>query len=220
MKAMILAAGRGERLKPLTTVTPKPLLMAGNTTLLGHVLMQLYQAGIRDVVINVHHLRDQIIEYCRKGEQFGLSIQYSIEETLLETGGGIYRALPLLGEDPFLVMSGDVWTNYPIENIVQKKTSAAHLVFVDNPVFHPAGDYALDEKKIVRADLPNKLTYANIALIHPNLFLGKKDGIFKLNEVLRPAIESHLITGEHYVGAWYNVGTERELIALRTAINQ
>jgi len=218
MKAMILAAGRGERLKPLTAITPKPLLMIKNVTLLGRLLMQLYSAGIREVVINVHHLADQIVQYCGTGERFGLSIQYSAEETLLETGGGIFNALPLLGEAPFLVVSGDIWTSYPMASLIDKKTSSAHLVFVDNPEFHLKGDYALDENNIVRDDLPNKLTYANIGVFHPAFFEKQSDMIFKLNALLKPAIAAGKITGEHYLGEWYNVGTPVELERVRQCV--
>lgn len=220
MKAMILAAGRGERLKPLTTVTPKPLLMIGATTLLAHVLRQVRAAGITEVIINVHHLGDQIIEYCGNGARFGMHIQYSVEDVLLETGGGILRALPLLGESPFLVMSADIWTDYPIEKMLQKQGEDAHLVFVDNPVFHPQGDYALDAQNKVRDDLPGKLTYGNIGVMHPRLFAEKQAGFFKLNEVLRPAIAAGRVTGEHYTGRWFNVGTEAELHHLREVVNK
>lgn len=211
MKAMILAAGRGERLKPLTLKTPKPLLPVGDTTLLGHVLLQVRKAGITDVVINVHHLGDQIMQYAGDGSAFGLKIQYSIENTLLETGGGIFQALPLLGGNPFLVLSADVWTDYPLGQLITKKTNGAHLVFVDNPDFHLAGDYALDEAGFVRTDLPNKLTYANVGLLHPDLFCEEKGGVFRLNSVFQKAITKQQVTGERYAGVWYNVGTQREL---------
>jgi MurNAc alpha-1-phosphate uridylyltransferase len=211
MKAMILAAGRGERLKPLTLKTPKPLLPVGDTTLLGHVLSQVRKAGITDVVINVHHLGDQIIQYSGDGSAFGLKIQYSVEDTLLETGGGIFQALPLLGSNPFLVLSADVWTDYPLEQLITKKTNGAHLVFVDNPDFHPAGDYALDQAGFVHTDLPNKLTYANVGLLHPDLFCEEKSGVFRLSSVFQKAIMNKQVTGERYAGVWYNVGTQEEL---------
>ena len=220
MKAMILAAGRGERLKPFTITTPKPLLKIGNTTLLGHVLGQIKAAGIAEVVINVHHLGDQIMQYCGDGSSFGLNIQYSIEEELLETGGGIFRALPLLGDEPFLLISADIWTDYPLEKLIQKNVSHAHLVFVDNPDFHLSGDYAVDEKGVVRDDIDNKLTYASFGILNPVLFFGEKDGIFRLTKVLKPAIEKHLVTGECYAGEWYNVGTEKEWLALQSIFSK
>ncbi|OGT48876.1 MAG: hypothetical protein A3E82_04045 [Gammaproteobacteria bacterium RIFCSPHIGHO2_12_FULL_38_11] len=215
MKAMILAAGRGERLKPLTVITPKPLLIVGNTTLLGHTLHQLHDAGIKDVVINVHHLKDQIIDYCGNGSHFNLNIQYSIEDELLETGGGLFQALPLLGNKPFLLISGDIWTDYPLTNLIIKPVRAAHLVFVNNPDFHLAGDYSLDKNNIVRADHSEKFTYANIGIIHPDLFYAEKPGAFRLTKVLQPAINQGLVTGEHYSGVWHNVGTTKALHELR-----
>lgn len=210
MKAMILAAGRGERMRPFTLKTPKPLLPIANTTLIEHALYQLRLAGIFDVVINVHHLGEQIIQHCGDGASMGMRIQYSIEETLLETGGGIYQALPLLGDQPFLVLSADVWTDYPLKQLTQikqKNRRGAHLVFVDNPAFHPEGDYGLDEKGIVRLDTPIKYTYANIAVLHPHLFCDEKAGVFPLSTVFRRAILRGAMTGEHYRGVWHNVGT-------------
>ena len=219
MKAMILAAGRGERMKPLTVVTPKPLLLVGNTTLIGHVLHQLQGAGITEVVINVHHLKDQMIEYCGDGSRFGVEIQYSIEETLLETGGGIYQALPLLGQDPFLLISADVWTDYPLEKLVARnQVPAAHLVFVANPDFHPEGDYGLDKNHVVRTALPVQYTYASFGIINPTLFQAEKHGVFRLTKVLQPAIEAGEVTGEYYDGVWHNVGSLTELHQLRDVI--
>src|SRR3990167_3122961 len=207
MKAMILAAGRGERLKPLTVITPKPLLMVGNTTLLGHLLHQLRDAGIEDVVINVHHHADQMMAYAGDGSQFGLRIQYSVEEVLLETGGGIYQALPLLGCEPFLIISADIWTDYPLENLIHKKISHAHLVLVSNPDFHIMGDFNLSNEGVIQTDFPKKFTYASFGILHPDLFRHALPGIFRLTDVLQPAIENGLVTGEHYQGHWHNVGT-------------
>ena len=215
MKAMILAAGRGERMKPLTVITPKPLLMAHNTTLLAHVLHQLRDAGIQEVVMNVHHLRDQIINYCGDGAAFDLRIQYSIEEELLETGGGIYRALPLLGDESFLVVSADVWTDYPFEKLIARSTDAAHLVFVDNPNFHLQGDYGLNENNIVLDNATKKFTYASFGLLHPDLFRSTHLSIFRLTQVLTSAIQNNRVTGEYYAGQWHNVGSIADLDALR-----
>lgn len=215
MKAMILAAGRGERLKPLTTVTPKPLVMIGNTTLMHHLIDQLREAGFKEIVINVHHLADQIIAYCGNGERFGVSIHYSVEDSLLETGGGIFQALPILGNEPFLVVSADIWTDYPFQNLLNIPVKKGHLVMVNNPSFHPVGDYGLDDEGFLRDDLQEKLTYGNIAVLHPDLFLEVKPGIFKLNTLLKPAIQSRLMTGEYFSGAWHNIGTMDELRVVR-----
>lgn len=215
MKAMILAAGRGERMQPLTAHTPKPLMSVGDTTLIEHVLMAIKDAGILDVVINVHHLKDHITRYCGDGSQYGLSIRYTIEETLLDTGGGIFNALPLLGDSPFVVLSADVWTDYPLSKLVKRSTHVAHVVLVDNPEFHPSGDFGLDALGIVHSVDATQLTYANMALLHPRLFSRETAGIFPLSRVLRAAVQTGLVTGEHYHGAWYNVGTVRDLILLR-----
>lgn len=219
MKAMLLAAGRGERMRPFTLTTPKPLVPVGETTLIDHALKQLKLAGFRDVVINVHHLGEKIIAHCGDGSQFGLSIQYSIEETLLDTGGGIYRALPLLGDAPFLVLSADVWTDFPLHTLRQEKISGAHLVFVDNPSFHPQGDYSLGRDGSVHFDGEKKYTYANVAVLHPFLFDGFTEGAFRLSQVFHRAISENKMTGEHYAGAWYNVGTPDELRCLRESVS-
>lgn len=215
MKAMILAAGRGERMQPLTTQTPKPLMSVGDTTLIDHTLMTVKKAGICDVVINVHHLKDQITRYCGDGAQYGLSIRYTIEETLLDTGGGIFNALPLLGDSPFIVLSADVWTDYPLSKLAEKSTHTAHVVLVDNSDFHPSGDFGLDDLGIVHNIAKRQLTYANIALLHPQLFSHEAAGIFPLSRVLRTAIEKSIVTGEYYDGKWHNVGTVRDLTVLR-----
>lgn len=211
MKAILLSAGLGQRMQPLTLTTPKPLLKIGNTTLIDHALSQLQRAGITDVVINVHHLRDQIIKHCGDGAAFHLKIHYSIEETLLETGGGIFNALPLLGTDPFLVLSADVWTDFPLQTLVHKKTHGAHLVFVDNPDYHSQGDYGLDAQGFVRLHADKKLTYANIAVINPALFHAEKPGVFRLSSVFQKAIEKGCVTGEKYTGVWHNVGVPDDL---------
>ena len=211
MKAMILAAGRGERMLPLTATTPKPLLKIGNTTLIEHTLHQVHLAGIQDVVINVHHLGDQIIQYCGDGAAFDLSIRYSVEPTLLETGGGVFNALPLLGDEPFLLLSADVWTDFPLKKLLQKKISGAHVVLVDNPDYHRDGDFALDANGLVCMEGEKKLTYANISIIHPRLFYGENHGVFRLTKILRPAIENKMVMGECYAGEWHNVGTVGDL---------
>lgn len=215
MKAMLLAAGRGERMRPLTLTTPKPLLPVGDITLIDHALKQLKLAGFRDVVINVHYLGEQIMTHCGDGSRFNLSIRYSIEETLLDTGGGIYRALPLLGDEPFLVLSADVWTDFPLRTLMQKKISGAHLVFVDNPVFHSVGDYGLDESGRVHLDAAVNYTYANVGVLHPKLFDDFSAGVFRLSAVFNRAISENAVTGERYAGVWHNVGTQDELACLR-----
>ena len=144
MKAMILAAGRGARLKPLTDQTPKPLLVVGECSLIEHNLLKLRNAGITEVVINVCHCAKQIIQTLGNGQRYGLQIEYSYEEgSALGTGGGIYQALPLLGDDPFLIVSSDVWSEFAFGSSIIQSNSDLHLVLVENPYYHPKGDYAL-----------------------------------------------------------------------------
>ena len=214
---MILAAGLGKRMHPLTVSTPKPLLKIGNTTLIDHALQQLQLAGIREVMINVHHLSDQIIAHCGQGSAYQLQIHYSKETTLLETGGGIFQALPFFNHEPFLVISADVWTDFPLEKLITKKTDGAHIVLVDNPDYHLQGDYGLDANGVVHSDARIKFTYANIAVIHPSLFNSEKPGIFKLSSIFQKAIHKGMMTGEHYSGEWFNVGTPADLKAAALA---
>jgi MurNAc alpha-1-phosphate uridylyltransferase len=213
MKAMILAAGRGERMRPLTEQTPKPLLKAGGEPLIDHVLRQCAAAGIQDVVINVFHLGQQIIDALGDGSDYGVNIEYSIEEELLGTGGGIVKALPKLGDQPFLALSGDVWSTYDLTNLIAKQQdlNLAHLVLVNNPDFHQKGDFHLDASQRVRLQGEPKLTYANLALLHPKLFAGKKVEFFGLGDSFRAASENDDVTGEHYQGSWMNVGTPAQL---------
>ena len=211
MKAMILAAGRGERLRPLTDDLPKALLPVANTTLIAHVLQQLRDAGIRDVVVNVCHLSQKIMDYCGNGSSFDVRIQYPVEKTLLNTGGGILKALPLLGEDPFLVMSADIWTDFPLHTLTQRKTRGAHLVLVDNPSFHPTGDFNLQSNRVMETSRDQRFTYANIAVLHPSLFQAEKNTVFPLLTIFQKAIAEGIATGEHYRGMWHNIGTHQEL---------
>lgn len=220
VKAMILAAGRGERLRPLTNDFPKALLPVANTTLIAHVLQQLRDAGVCDVVINVCYLSQKIMDYCGDGSRFDVRIQYSVEKTLLNTGGGILKALPLLGEDPFLVMSADIWTDFPLHTLTQQKTHGAHLVLVDNPSFHPAGDFNLQGNRVMETSRDQRLTYANMAVLHPALFQAEKDAVFPLLTIFQKAMAAGIATGEYYRGMWHNIGTCQELHQLNMFLNQ
>jgi MurNAc alpha-1-phosphate uridylyltransferase len=205
MKAMILAAGRGERMRPLTDAVPKPLLRAGDKTLIEYLLEGLAAAGWDEVVIN-HALGD--------GRRHGLRIHYSSEgDEGLETGGGIYRALPLLDSDPFLVVNGDIWTDYPFARLPRTLTDLAHLVLVDNPEHHPAGDFVLDHGRVLAAGAP-KLTFSGIGVYRHALFEGCRPGKFPLAPLLRAAMAAGRVSGEHYRGAWVDVGTPERLAAL------
>ena len=211
MKAMILAAGKGERLRPLTLHTPKPLVRAGGVPLIEYHLRALQVAGFTDVVINHAWLGQQIEDYLGDGQRLGLNIRYSPEGDPLETGGGIFRALPLLGDEPFLVVNGDIWTNCDFTALNAPIKGLAHLVLVDNPLHHPAGDFALVGGEVRDdASLP-RLTYSGIAVLHPQLFAGCSDGAFKLAPLLRDAMAKGLVTGEHFTGRWVDVGTHERL---------
>lgn len=213
MKAMILAAGRGERMRPLTDKTPKPLLRAGGRHLIEYHLEALAAAGFNSVVINHAYLGEQIEQALGDGDRYGLTIAYSSEGEALETGGGIFRALPLLGAAPFLVINGDVWTDYPFEQLRRQSISLAHLVMVDNPQQHPDGDFVL-EQGVVREGEGPRLTFSGIGIYHPALFDGCRDGPFPLAPLLRRAMAEGKVSGEHYRGEWFDIGTPERLSQL------
>lgn len=219
MKAMILAAGKGERLRPLTLHTPKPLVRAGGVPLIEYHLRALAAAGFTDIVINHAWLGQQIEDYLGDGSRFGVNIQYSAEGEPLETGGGIFKALPLLGDSPFVVVNGDIWTDYDFANLRQPLTGQAHLVLVENPPHHPNGDFCLSsghvQDAIVGADT---LTYSGIAVLNPTLFQGAQPGAFKLAPLLRNAMAAGAVTGERLRGQWVDVGTHERLAEVELLI--
>lgn len=223
MKVMILAAGLGKRMRPLTDHTPKPLLRAGGKALLEHHLLRLAAAGLREVVINVSHLAQQVEAFCGDGSAWGLSIQWSREAQPLETAGGIQRALPLLGEGPFMVVNGDVWTDYPFAQLGRLPPPAdgsAHLVLVDNPPQHPLGDFLLDStgRVLARGASEPGFTYAGVGIYTPGFFAGLAPGEYPLRPLLDRAIEEGRLTGEHYPGQWADIGTPERLAALDAAL--
>lgn len=210
MKAMILAAGRGTRLRPITDYLPKPLLPVAGKPLIAHHLDALARAGIDEIVINISHFADQIKEVLGNGENYGVQIAYSYEPEPLETGGGIYQALPLLGPDPFIVVSGDIWTDYPFLQLANRlEKQLAHLVLVDNPSFKPQGDFVL-QNGVLHNEGMAKLTYANIGIYHPDLFAHCDAKAFPLGNLLRSAVGKTQVSGEHYQGDWANIGTVQE----------
>jgi MurNAc alpha-1-phosphate uridylyltransferase len=211
MKAMILAAGKGERLRPLTLHTPKPLVRAGGVPLIEYHLRALKRAGFTDVVINHAWLGQQIEDYLGDGQRLGFTIAYSPEGEPLETGGGIFRALPLLGDEPFLVVNGDIWTDCDFAPLKAPIKGLAHLVLVDNPLHHPTGDFALVGGEVRDDASLSRLTYSGIAVLHPQLFAGCSAGAFKLAPLLRDAMGKGRVTGEHFTGRWVDVGTHERL---------
>ncbi|MDP4789938.1 MAG: nucleotidyltransferase family protein [Haliea sp.] len=219
MKAMILAAGVGERMRPLTEHTPKPLLQAGGQPLITYHIEALASLGVNDLVINVAHLGQQIIDCCGDGRRWGVRIRYSQEPAPLETAGGIHRALPLLGPSPFRVVNGDVWTNYPLLRLQQQAQlpeGAVHLVLVDNPPQHPLGDFQLTSagQVVPRPVHGAGLTYAGIGVYTAGFFTGMAPGKQPLRPLLDAAIVDNRVSGEHFSGLWEDVGTPERLQAL------
>jgi len=210
MRAMILAAGRGERMGELTANIPKPLLRVGEHYLIEYAIFRVKQAGIQDIVINVSYRGDQIKLALGDGSRYGVNLLYSEEPHRLETGGGIFQALPLLGDEPFLVFSSDIITDFPLASLRDQLQGLAHLVMVNNPSYHGEGDYGLSNGLIGMSYQP-KLTFANMGVYHAALFNQCEPGHFRLTSVLNPAIMNNQVTGEQYSGMWFNVGTAEDL---------
>ena len=218
MHALILAAGRGVRLRPLTDSTPKPLLRVGAHALIEHHLLALSIAGITNIVINHAHLGQQIVSALGDGSGYGVSIEYSAEpEGALETAGGIRKALPLLQSDPFAVVNGDIWTDYPFNRLLTPISGQAHIVLADNPDHHPDGDFQLFEDRVTEIDrsIPGKaLTFSGIGVYRRNLFENLMPTRAPLAPVLRDAMGRNVVSGEHYCGRWIDVGTVQRLVKL------
>jgi MurNAc alpha-1-phosphate uridylyltransferase len=212
MRAIILAAGKGSRLRPLTDSCPKPLIKINDKPLIVYHLEKLKLAGIEDVVINLHHLGQQIESYLGNGQHWGLNITYSREDILLEVGGGIRHALPLIGEDPFLVVNGDIWTDFPFEKLKVPHAGLAHLIMVDNPVHNLQGDFAIDAQGWLFKSLEQQqYTYSGISVLSPQLFENCEQKAFKLAVLLEKAMYAHQLGGEYYPGKWMDVGTIERL---------
>lgn len=216
MKAMILAAGRGERMRPLTDDIPKPLLKVGKYSLIEHLIRSLKQHGFDDLIVNHAYLGNQIEAALADGARYGVHIQYSAEgDAGLETGGGILKALPLLGDQPFLVVNGDIWTDYPFSRLYQRAMATqAHLVLVDNPEHHPEGDFCLADDGMARNRGDTRLTFSGIGVYQPEMFSGCQPGAFPLAPVLRQLADNRQLSAEHYPGKWFDVGTVERLQAL------
>ena len=218
MKAMILAAGRGERMRPLTDTTPKPLLTVGDKYLILWVILKLKQASVTDLVVNVSHLAAQIERALGDGAQHGVRITYSREQEALETAGGIAWALPLLDDQPFLVVNSDVYSDYDFAGLVKKAQTltanqAAHLVLADNPEHHPQGDFALRDGVVTTEGA--RLTFSGIGAYHPALFASIARGEkMRLAAQLAQPIADGRVSGEHFRGEWNDVGTPQRLAEL------
>jgi MurNAc alpha-1-phosphate uridylyltransferase len=217
---MILAAGRGERMRPLTDNMPKPLLPVADKPLIQHHIERLAGAGVREIVINLAWKGAMIRETLRTGAQFGVDIVYSDEgDRALETGGGIFNALPLLGIDPFLIVNGDVWTDYPFEKLIARfecsslgrgGSDLAHLVLVPNPPQHSVGDFTLSNERVSERG-ESSLTYSGIGVYSAAFFDGSSPGPFKLLGLLLSAIKAGRLSGERYAGRWFDIGTPQRL---------
>ena len=230
--ALIFAAGLGERMRPLTDRTPKPLLPVGGKPLIVWHLEKLAAAGVNYVVINTSHLADQFPETLGDGSRWGLRIRYAYEGPVpLETGGGMLNALPLLGAEPFIAISGDIWTDADIAALPAEPAGLAHLLMVDNPAHHPHGDFALDTDGHLLVDGPNRLTYSGIGIFRRAFVEGwrhatsapDRAGVdapprFKLRPLLQAAIQHHALHGSHYAGRWTDVGTPERLASLDTEL--
>jgi len=213
VKAMILAAGRGERMRPLTLDRPKPLLEVGGSPLIVHHLRALKAAGFVDVVVNLSWLGEQIRGALGDGGRYGVRLHYSDEgPEPLETGGGIFRALPLLGAGPFLVMNGDVWTDLDPATLRERLAPGdlAHLVLVPNPPHNPGGDFSLEGGRIVGTESERR-TFSGIGVYRAALFEGCRDGAFKLAPLLRAALCAGRVSGELHTGGWIDIGTPERL---------
>jgi N-acetyl-alpha-D-muramate 1-phosphate uridylyltransferase len=212
MKAMILAAGKGERLRPLTLHTPKPLVRAAGVPLIEYHVRALAAAGFSELVINHAWLGQQIEDYLGDGARYGVSIAYSAEDEPLETGGGIFQALPLLGDQPFVLINGDIFTDYPFAALRQPLSGLAHLVLVANPAHHASGDFCLQGGGVKDAAAgQDSLTYSGMAVLSPALFAGCQPGAFKLAPLLRTAMAAGQVSGEQFSGCWVDVGTHERL---------
>ncbi|MCG8393853.1 MAG: nucleotidyltransferase family protein [Pseudomonadales bacterium] len=220
MKAMILAAGYGKRMRPLTDHTPKPLLEVGGKALIEYHIEKLRDAGIESLVINTGWLGEVLANTLGDGARYGIPIQYSREGTPLETAGGIRRALPLLGDAPFVLVNGDIWTDYDLSRLVAQRPDPVHLVLVDNPGHHRDGDFHLTEGGRVRDNTGPRLTYAGMGRFDPALFADLPEGEAKLAPLLRAAMADNAVSGEHHTGQWWDIGTPERLDELDRLLTQ
>lgn len=218
MRAMLLAAGRGERLRPLTDETPKSLVEVGGQSLLERHLEHVREAGIRTVVINLGWLGDSIVERVGSGARYGLEVVYSREgDNILETGGGIFKALPTLGEQPFLVINADIFTDMPVPDIELAEQHLGHLVMVPSPAYRAGGDFDIEDG-LIRNASSQSLTFSGVAIYRPEFFAGCEAGRFPLAPMLREAADQGRLSGSVYKGRWADVGTPERLALLRAEL--
>ena len=217
---MILAAGRGERMRPLTDTVPKPLLPVAGKPIVVHLIESLARAGLRELIINHAHLGGRIMEVLGDGRDYGVRIAYSHEaQGGLETGGGIHPALPLIASAPCAGVNGDIWTDSPFERLPRAPAGLAHLVLVDNPAHHPHGDFALAGDR-VRETGERRFTFSGIGVYTRALFAACRPGKFPLAPLLRDAMRRDAVSGEYYGGRWRDVGTPERLEELNRELTQ
>jgi len=221
MKAIIFAAGRGERMRPLTDTTAKSLLMLAGKPLIVHNIERCQQAGIKDIVINVSYKGDEIKQALGDGSRFGVSIQYSTEDEALETAGGIIKALPLLGDKPFIAISADIWADFDLKKLSMQplNNALAHLLLVNNPDFHPRGDFTLIDGIVCQGAQP-RFTYANAGIYHPALFQPLPEQKLSLGALLNERLSEGKVTGEVFEGHWFNLGTPEQLKHAELALKE
>ncbi|WP_180027674.1 N-acetylmuramate alpha-1-phosphate uridylyltransferase MurU [Acinetobacter sp. YH16032] len=225
MKAMILAAGLGNRMRPLTLYKPKPLLEVGGKPLIVWHIEKLKSIGVSEIIINSAWLADKLIGALGDGSQFGVNIRWTREDEGLETAGGIINALPLLGEEPFILVNGDVWTQFDFAQLLELdlQEDLAHLVLVPNPLQHPQGDFTLLDGRAYTFEQEKEgenLTYSGIAVIHPRLFEGLEWGKRPLAPLLKDAMHNHRISAEKMAETWVDVGTPERLMQLDQQIRE
>ncbi|MBT4163158.1 MAG: nucleotidyltransferase family protein [Gammaproteobacteria bacterium] len=216
MRAMLLAAGLGKRLRPLTNSLPKPLLVAGGRTLIEHQLVRLAAAGITEIVVNLHHLADQISEKLGDGAAYGVAIEYSQEPVLLETGGGFKEALSILGEDPVAVVSADTYIDFDFASLPESLPEGCLgcLVMTENPLHHPEGDFSMAKDGVLGTE-SDTCTYTGVGVLSPEIVRHVEDDIFKLRRVFDEAIASGRLIGIQHDGYWCDVGTEERYLDLQ-----
>lgn len=225
MKAMVLSAGRGDRMRPLTDAMPKPLLRVAGRPLIEHAIGRLAAAGVTDLVVNLGYRGSQIRDHLGDGARLGVTIEYSDEgEPPLDTGGGVFRALDLLGDQPFLVANADIFSDFDFAPLAARAAAMpdrdlAHLVLVPNPVQHPTGDFAFDDGRVLN-DGALRLTYAGLSILRPELFWNCEDGRFSLVPLWRHAAACGQLGGERYDGRWSDVGTPERLAALEAQLQE
>jgi MurNAc alpha-1-phosphate uridylyltransferase len=218
-RALIFAAGRGERMRPLTDTTPKPLLPVRGKPMIVWHLEKLARAGVQEVVINTSHLAAQFPETLGDGSTWNLRIRYSYEgPEPLDSGGGMFRALPFLGHDPFIAVNGDVYTDFDFSTLPLNPSGVAHLVVIDNPPHHPNGDFVLRDGRL-HDEITPRLTFAGIGVYKPSLLEGRTGGTFSMVPILREAMKRGEVSGEHYRGTWTDIGTPQRLADINGSLS-